>query len=266
MLEDFCVHSEGGKMLKVNSFGNEEKALFELFRVTKNLSKNVQKLSSGKRINQASDDPAGLVISEQIRSQIAGLEKQIEGMEYSMLRLGTADGYLSEVNNQLLEMKRVATCAANQGLNDPVQLSALQSAMDEAVESTNQMVSNAYFGSHNLLDGSPGSAANIGPIADFDITTQAGVEKALSGIEERINQISAIRGELGGKYKYSLESSRNNLMVTLQNMMSAQSSIQDTDMAREYVDFVKNKLNLEAGMAMLAQGNLSSKNIISLLR
>jgi len=253
-------------MLKIGSFQGEEKALFELFRVTKNLSKNVQKLSSGWRINQASDDPAGLVISERMRSQIAGLEKQIEGTEYSMLKLQTADGYLSQVNNQLIEMKGIATQAANQGLNDPTQLSALQSAMNEAVESTNQMISNAQFGSHDLLDGSAGSVANINSIGNFDVTDSGGAKEALSQIEERINQISDVRGKLGGEYKYTLESSRNNLMVTLQNLMSAESSIRDVDTAKEYVDFLKNKLNLNAGIAMLAQGNLSSKNIISLLR
>jgi len=253
-------------MLKISSFQGEERALLELFRISKNLSKNIQKLSSGWQINQASDDPAGLVISEKMSSQIVGLEKQIEGMEYSMLKLQTADGYLSEVNNQLLEMKRIATCAANQGLNDPTQLSALESTMNEAVESVNQMISNAYFGSHDLFDGSPGSVANIVPIADFDITTRVGAEKALSQVEEQINQISAIRGELGGQYKYSLESNRNNLMVTMQNLMSANSSIRDVDMAKEYVDFVKNKMNLEIGMAMLTHRSLSSKNIISLLK
>lgn len=183
-----------------------------------------------------------------------------------MLRLQTADGYLSQVNNQLIEMKRIAIQAANAGLNDPAQISALQKSLDETVESTNQMVSNSQFGSHNLFDGSSGSVANIGSIASFDITTQAGAEKTLSQIEERINQISEIRGKLGGEYKYTLETNRNNLMVTLQNLMSAEASIRDVDMAKEYVDFVKNKLNLEAGMAMLAQGNLNSKNIISLLR
>ncbi|MCJ7508967.1 MAG: hypothetical protein MUO85_09620, partial [candidate division Zixibacteria bacterium] len=239
-------------MLRINSFQNEERVLSELFRVTKNLSKNVQKLSSGWRINQASDDPAGLVISEKIRPQIAGLEKGIEGMEYSMLKLQTADGYLSQVNNQLIEMKRIAIQVANGGLNDPTQISALQKGMDETVESTNQMISNAQFSSHNLFDGSTGSVANISSIANFDVTTQAGAEKTLSQIEERINQISEIRGKLGGEYKYTLETNRNNLMVTLQNLMSSESSIRDVDMAKEYVDFVKNKLNLEAGIALLA--------------
>jgi flagellin len=253
-------------MLRINSFQSEEGALLELFRVTKNLSKNVQKISTGWRINRASDDPSGLVISEKIRPQIAGLEKEIEGMEYSMLKLQTADGYLSQVNNQLIEMKRIAIQAANAGLNDPTQISALQKGLNETVESTNQMIPNAQFGSNNLFDGSTGSVANVSSIANFDITTQAGAEKALSQIEERINQISEIRGKLGGEYKYTLETNRNNLMVTLQNLMSADSSIRDVDMAKEYVDFVKNKLNLETGMAMLAQGNLNSKNIISLLK
>jgi flagellin len=253
-------------MLRISSFQNEERALFELFRVTKNLSKNIQRLSSGKKINQASDDPAGLIISEQIGSQIAGLEKQIEGMEYSMLKLQTADGYLSQVNNQLIEIKGIAMQSANQGLNDPTQLSALQSAMDEAVDSANQMISNAQFGSHNLFDGSAGSVANISPIGNFDITSGTGAKEALSQIEERVNQIADIRGNLGGEYKYTLENNRNSLMVTLQNLMSSESSIRDVDTAKEYIDFLKNKLNLQSGMAILAQGNLNSKNIISLLK
>ncbi|HEX9916275.1 MAG TPA: flagellin [candidate division Zixibacteria bacterium] len=183
-----------------------------------------------------------------------------------MLKLQTADGYLSEVNNQLIEMKRIIIQAANTGLNDPAQISALQKGMKEIAESTNQMIPNAQFVSNNLFDGLSGSVANIGSMANFDITTQAGAEKTLSQIEERINQISEIRGKLGGEYKYTLETNRNNLMVSLQNLMSAESSIRDVDMAKEYVDFVKNKLNLEAGMAMLAHGSLSSKNIISLLK
>ncbi len=128
---------------------------------TRSLSSSMEKLSSGYRINRASDSPAGLVISEQFRAQIAGLNRAIENSEGSINMIQTAEGALNEINNLLISMRELAIHAANEGFNDTDQLAADQAEIDNAIATVDRIAANTQFGTKKLLDGSNANLATI---------------------------------------------------------------------------------------------------------
>ncbi|MBD3403631.1 hypothetical protein GF420_12105 [candidate division GN15 bacterium] len=125
------------------------------------MNKSMQKLSSGFRINQAADDPAGLVISEQFRSQIAGLNRAIQNNEGSISMIQTAEGALTEINNLLISMRELAIHAANEGFNDADQLAADQAEIENAIKTVDRIAANTQFGTKKILDGSKDNIATI---------------------------------------------------------------------------------------------------------
>ncbi len=132
-----------------------------LLLTTSNLSKSMEKLSSGYQINQAADNPAGLVISEQFRAQIAGLNRAISNSEGSINMIQTAEGALNELNNLLVSMRELAIHAANEGFNDTAQLEADQAEIDNAIKTIDRIAANTQFGTKKLLDGSKANTATI---------------------------------------------------------------------------------------------------------
>ncbi len=132
-----------------------------LTMTTRNLSSSMEKLSSGYRINRASDNPAGLVISEQFRAQIAGLGRAIENSEGSINMIQTAEGALNEINNLLVSMRELAIHAANEGFNDADQLAADQAEIANAIATIDRVAANTQFGTKKLLDGSTANTATI---------------------------------------------------------------------------------------------------------
>ncbi len=128
---------------------------------TRQLSGSMEKLSSGFRINRASDDPAGLVISEQFRAQIAGLGQAIENSEGSINMIQTAEGALNEISNLLISMRELAIHAANEGFNDSDQLAADQAEIANAIKTIDRIAANTQFGTKKLLDGTKDNVATI---------------------------------------------------------------------------------------------------------
>lgn len=128
---------------------------------TRQLSSSMEKLSSGYRINRASDDPAGLVISEQFRAQIAGLGQAIENSEGSINMIQTAEGALNEISNLLISMRELAIHAANEGFNDADQLAADQAEIANAIKTIDRIAANTQFGTKKLLDGTKDNVATI---------------------------------------------------------------------------------------------------------
>ena len=128
---------------------------------TYSMEKSMQKLSSGFRINVAADDPAGLVISEQFRAQIAGLNRAIQNSEGSISMIQTAEGALTEINNLLISMRELAIHAANEGFNDSDQLAADQAEIEQAIKTIDRIAANTQFGTKKLLDGSKENVASI---------------------------------------------------------------------------------------------------------
>ncbi len=128
---------------------------------TRRLSSSMEKLSSGYRINRASDNPAGLVISEQFRAQIAGLNQAIANSEGSINMIQTAEGALNEISNLLANMRELAIHAANEGFNDTDQLAADQAEIANAIATIDRIAANTQFGTKKLLDGSKDNIATI---------------------------------------------------------------------------------------------------------
>jgi len=158
-----------------------------LTNTTMSLSKSMEKLSSGYRINRAADDPAGLVISEQFRAQIAGLNQAIENSEGSINMIQTAEGALNEINNLLVSMRELAIHAANEGFNDTAQLEADQAEINNAITTIDRIAANTQFGTKKLLDGTKANVATITSSNSAGITIQE------SGLTTGLHSITATK-------------------------------------------------------------------------
>jgi flagellin len=134
------------------------------------ISKVMEKLSSGYRINRAADDPAGLVISEQFRAQIAGLNKAISNSEGSINMIQTAEGSLNEISGLLVSMRELAIHAANEGMNDSNQLAADQAEIENAISTIDRIAVNTQFGTKKLIDGTKDNIATITTANSSDLT------------------------------------------------------------------------------------------------
>ncbi len=153
---------------------------------SRRMASSMEKLSSGFRINKAADDPAGLVISEQFRAQIAGLNRAVQNSEASINMIQTAEGALNEINNLLIGMRELAIHAANEGVNDENQLAADQAEITNAIRTIDRIAANTQFGTKKLLDG---SAANIAAITTANVS---GVFISESGLSDGTHSISSV--------------------------------------------------------------------------
>ncbi len=147
--------------LRINHNIASMNAFRNLTKVEGGLNKNLERLSSGLRINSAADDPAGLSISQQFRAQIAGLGQAIENAEMSINMLQTAEGALAEVHNLLTNMRELAVHASNAGVNDASMLAADQDQLESALGTINRIAQETQFGSQYLLDGSADNSIGI---------------------------------------------------------------------------------------------------------
>jgi flagellin len=138
-----------------------------LFRSSSALSKSLERLSSGLKINRGADGPAALVISEKQRAQIAGLDQAIENSEKAVSLVQTAEGALSEINSLLVKIRSLALDSANSGVNDDDALAANQAEIANALDTINRIANNTQFGTKKLLDGSAGLQ---GVASDSDVT------------------------------------------------------------------------------------------------
>ncbi|MGK0289613.1 MAG: flagellin, partial [bacterium] len=121
------------------------------------LSKSLEKLSSGLKINRAADGPASLVVSEQMRAQISGLNQAVQNSEIAVSMIQTSEGALNEVNSLLVNMRQLAVHAANEGANDGVMLAADQAEIENSLAGIDRISRDTQFGTKKLLDGSNGA-------------------------------------------------------------------------------------------------------------
>jgi len=249
------------------------------------LSKSIERLSSGFRINRAADDPAGLAISENLRAQVSGLAQAIANSNDAVNMIRTAEGALAEVHALLRTMRNLALHAANEGANDETALAADQTQVASAIAALDRIAANTQFGTKVLLDGSWSttsldfqvgananqtisvnidgvSASDLG-ISTIDVSTDA--QGAITLIDSAISTISTMRAELGAT-QMAIESNINSLGVAKENIAASESSIRDTDMAAEMVEFTRYQILLQAGTAMLTQANLAPQSLLALLR
>ena len=147
--------------LRINNNVAALMAQRNMARSDQNLSKSLERLSSGLRINRAADDPAGLVISEQQRAQIAGLNQAVENSERGISMVQTAEGQLAEINSLLIKMRGLVLDASNAAVNDTNSLAADQAEIDDAIATIDRIAQTARFGTKILFDGSNENSVNI---------------------------------------------------------------------------------------------------------
>ena len=253
------------------------------------VSKNLEKLSSGYKINRAGDDAAGLAISEKMRAQITGLETAQKNANDGISLVQTAEGALTEVHSMLNRMVELADQSANGTYDDPIDRANLQKEVTSLTAEINRISDGTNFNGINLLNGSLAtsgltlqigdtadpfnkltvtignmSAASLG-IAGINIGTQTNAASAISHIKDAINLVSTTRGNLGATQN-RLEHTINNLSVTSENMTAAESRIRDVDMAKEMMAYTKNNILVQASQAMLAQANQIPQGVLQLLQ
>jgi len=156
------------------------------------LSKTLEKLSSGLKINRAAEGPAALVISEQMRAQLAGLRQAIDNSETAISLVQTTEANMSEISNLLTGMRQLAIHASNEGVNDEVMLEADQKELENALDTINRIAEQAQFGNKRLLDGSRGAAGTTtGENLEFVGATLATGDSRENGFDVKVTQAAA---------------------------------------------------------------------------
>ncbi len=263
-----------------------------------NVNKEIQKLSSGVRINQAADDASGLAVSEKMRSQIRGLQQAAKNAENGISFIQTAEGYLQETTDILQRIRELAVQAAN-GIYSEDDRMQIQVEVLQLVDEIDRIASHAQFNGMNLLTGrfsSPtaGSAVasmwfHIGANIDQRIRVYIGtmtskglgvrsitgsalsissVDKAnmtIGLVDSALTKVARQRADLGA-YQERLEYLTKGVLIGAENMQAAESRIRDTDMAYEMSNFTKDQILTQTATAMLAQANQQPQLILQLLR
>ena len=253
---------------------------------TTSLSKNLEKLSSGYRINRAGDDAAGLAISEKMRSQLAGLKQAQRNVKDGIGLVQTAEGALQEVTDMVNRMKTLATQAAN-GTYASADRKNLQAEVSALIAEIDRIASNANFNGIKLLDGSLSGTKGTLHIGDgksedltvsiaklnstgvgvngLTVASAAGAKTALTKISTALGKIAAARGSLGA-IQNRLEHTQKNLGVMHENIQEAESTVRDTDIADEMSAYTKNNILIQSAQAMLAQANQVPQGVLQLLQ
>ena len=261
------------------------------------MSKSLEKLSSGFRINRAADDAAGLSISEGLRSQIGGLKVAARNAQDGINVVQTADGALNETTAILQRMRDLAVQASNDGSQDADAKAASQQEFSQLNSELDRIAGNTKFGQQSLLGGSyagnfqVGSDASSGSQITLDLTSSnstlfgsssatgfdstglgtgsldltTGASSAITTIDDAIKGVSAARSYIGASQN-RFEHTINNINVAVENLSASESAIRDTDMASEMVSFTRSQILSQAGTSMLAQANSASQNVLKLLQ
>ncbi|WHY88391.1 flagellin Hag [Neobacillus novalis] len=262
-----------------------------------NQAKNMEKLSSGQRINRGADDAAGLSISEKMRAQVRGLDQASKNAQDGISLIQTADGALNETHSILQRMRELAVQAGND-TNNTEDRAAIQKEADELSKQITSISDDTEFNGTKLLNGtgaanlsfqvganssqtlsltitamdsfklgvSAGTDALTSKTANaIDLTSSTAAATALGKIDIAIGKVSTERANLGATQN-RLEFTTNNLAATSQNLSSAESRIRDVDMAKEVMESSKNGILAQAAQAMLAQANQAPQSVLQLLR
>ena len=260
------------------------------------IMKNMEKLSSGERINRAGDDASGLAVSEKMRSQIRGLNQASKNIQNGVSFIQTTEGYLAETTDILQRVRELAVQAAN-GIYSDEDRMQIQVEVSQLVAEVDRIASVAQFNGMNMLTGRfalEGDStmqfqigANMDQNARVFIGTmtasalglkgaQGGDEQitiaspeeanmTLGAVDAALTQVNKQRADLGA-YQNRFEMAAKGVNIAAENTQAAESRIRDTDMASEMVEFTKNQILTQAGTAMLAQANNQSQTVLALLQ
>jgi flagellin len=224
----------------------------------------MERLAGGLRINRASDDPAGLVISEQLRSQIGSLNQEIENTTNLIHKYQAGSSTVSELRGQLTEMRSLAVSATNEGFNDEAAQAAYAATADYLVGTYNHTIDTATYNGMNLLDGSEGSLAEVTAIEGIDLSSAESAEASIAVIDEAIAELDSVQVDLGATQANELESRRSSLEVTVENLTAAESQLRDLDYAQEYSNMVGNMIRMQASAALFAHHRLGANTVLQL--
>jgi flagellin len=268
------------------------------------LDGNMEKLSSGLRINRAGDDASGLAVSEKMRSQIRGLRRAEMNAQDGVSFIQTTEGYLQETQDILQRLRELSVQAAN-GIYAPEDRMMIQVEVSQLVDEVNRVASHAQFNGMNLLTGrfaretgentvTASMWFHIGANMDqrerafigtmtaqglgiqnpngmphaatfISLSTPDHANLTIGVLDEALMTVSKQRADLGA-YQTRLEYAMRGLSIGAENLQASESRIRDTDMAGEMVQFVKNQILLQSSTAMLAQANQKPQTVLQLLQ
>nr|WP_319395611.1 flagellin [uncultured Desulfobacter sp.] len=241
------------------------------------LTNSLERMATGQKINSAADNAAGLTIADSLRSQSLGIGQEMQNLNDKVSLAQTADGALGRITD-MLQGIRTKAIEAEGGSNSPSSLAAIQSDIEGALKSIDDMVGTTSYNGQNLLDGSFNSSGlsissaatsslgsqESGWLSDIDITTEDGVQKALETIDLALGQIAENRSSVGaGTNQYT--SDINNMATTQINLMASESEIRDVDIAEESIVLNQMKLLRETNIYALNQSNESQNRLTNLL-
>ncbi|MCQ2594303.1 MAG: flagellin [Treponemataceae bacterium] len=265
-----------------------------------NVQKNMEKLSSGMKINRAGDDASGLAVSEKMRAQIRGLNRASANASDGISFIQTTEGYLNETTEILQRLRELSVQSAN-GIYTAEDRMQIQVEVSQLVAEVDRIASQAQFNGMNLLTGRFARATGenavtasmwfhiganmdqrikvyigtmtasalgvreIGSEAVLSLETPDDANRAINTLDEALKKVNKQRADLGA-YQNRLEHAVRGIDNTAENLQASESRIRDTDMAAQMVEFTKNQVLTQAGTAMLAQANSNSQNVLSLLR
>ncbi len=274
--------------LRINTNTAALNAQRNLYGTKLALDKSLEKLSSGYRINRAGDDAAGLAISESLRGQIRGLKMAWRNAQDGVSMIQVAEGGLQEVSNILIRLRELGVQAASDTVG-PIERQLLNVEYQQLLDEVDRIADSTEFNGTPLLSGT-------GAVLDFQVGTRndpnidrlsfdaskadansaalgvnlttvadkASAQNALSAIDEAIVAVSATRADFGAMQN-RLQSTINNLSISLENMAAANSRIRDVDVAEETAEMTKQNILMSAGTSVLAQANQTSKSALALL-
>jgi flagellin len=260
------------------------------------LTKNMEKLSSGMRINRAGDDASGLAVSEKMRSQIRGLQQAERNIQNGVSFIQATEGYLQETQDILHRLRELAVQSAN-GIYSDEDRMQIQVEVSQLYDEVNRIASHAQFNGMNMLTGafavdSPTDRImqlQIGANMDQNARIYVGnmtatalglndsqgdgklsianpmeANLAIGTVDAALKTVSKQRADLGA-YQNRFEMASQGVAVAAENLQAAESRIRDTNMASKMVDFTRDTILNQTGTAMLAQANVRSQSVLSLL-
>jgi flagellin len=260
-----------------------------------NVGSNIEKLSSGMRINKAGDDASGLAVSEKLRGQIRGLNQAERNIQNGVSFIQTTEGYLSETQDILHRLSELSVQAANGVYTDEDRMQ-IQVEVSQLVDEVNRIASHAQFNGMNMLTGSFANGADaimqfqVGANMDqnervyigtmtamalglqasqgsedgMSISTPEAANMSIGTIDSALRTVSKQRADLGA-YQNRFEMASKGVAIAAENLQAAESRIRDVDMASQMVEYVKNQILVQSGTAMLAQANTKSQSVLQLM-
>ena len=264
------------------------------------VDKNMEKLSSGMRINRAGDDASGLAVSEKMRSQIRGLNQASKNAANGVSFIQTTEGYLQESSDILQRLRELSVQAAN-GIYTNEDRMQIQVEVSQLVDEIDRIASHAQFNGMNILTGRfareggenvvtasmwfhiganmdqrervyvgtmTAKGLGVKQVSSDEILSLAAPDSAnrsIGVLDEALKKVNKQRADLGA-YQNRLEHAVRGIDIGAENLQAAESRIRDTDMASQMVEYTKNRILVQASSAMLAQANQKTASVLQLLQ